>query len=378
MKKSFLELGLNEKIVEGLNKQGITEPTEIQELTTPSILENKDVIGEAHTGSGKTLAFVAPIFNKLNTEKREMQALVLAPTHELVMQIEAQIKLLATNSEIPVTSLTIIGDVNIDKQIKRLKDVKPHIIVGTPGRVIDLIRKKKITAHTLKTIVIDEADNLLDNTSSKTVLEIIKTTMRDRQLLAFSATISKGALEVANSIMKEPETFKTEDKFTLNPNIDHIYVEVDQRDKFETLRKVLAATEPEKAIVFVNNGYEINNVADKLNYHNKATFGVHKKLTKEQRQLALEKFRNGKIKILVSSDVSARGLDIPGVTHIINLDCPENYNEYLHRAGRTARGTNSGTTISLVTPKEINAIKGYERKFKIKINKKIVKGGNLI
>lgn len=307
-----------------------------------------------------------------------MQALVLAPTHELVMQIEAQIKLLATNSEIPVTSLTIIGDVNIDKQIKRLKDVKPHIIVGTPGRVIDLIRKKKITAHTLKTIVIDEADNLLDNTSSKTVLEIIKTTMRDRQLLAFSATISKGALEVANSIMKEPETFKTEDKFTLNPNIEHIYLEVDQRDKFETLRKVLAATEPEKAIVFINNGYEINNVAEKLNYHNKSTFGVHKKLTKEQRQLALEKFRNGKIKILVSSDVSARGLDIPGVTHIINLDCPENYNEYLHRAGRTARGTNTGTTISLVTPKEINAIRGYERKFKIKINKKIVKGGNLL
>lgn len=378
MNKSFNELGLNENIIRGLNKQGITTPTEIQTLTIPSALDNKDVIGEAHTGSGKTLAFLCPLFQKINSEKREMQALILAPTHELVIQIESQIKLLAQNSEIPVTSLTIIGDVNIDKQIKRLKDTKPHIIVGTPGRVIDLIRKKKITAHTLKTIVIDEADNLLDNTSTKTVQDIIKTTMRDRQLMVFSATISKGALDVAKSIMKEANILKSENKVTLNPNIEHIYIEVDQRDKFETLRKILAATEPEKAIVFVNNGYEINNVAEKLNYHNKSTFGVHKKLTKEQRQLALEKFRNGKIKILVSSDVSARGLDIAGITHIINLDCPQNYNEYLHRAGRTARGNNVGTTISLVTPKETNAIKGYERKFKIKINKKIVKGGKLI
>lgn len=378
MNKSFKELGLNENIINGLEKQGITEPTEIQVLTIPSALENKDVIGEAHTGSGKTLAFVCPLFQKVNTEKREMQALILAPTHELVMQIEAQIKLLAENSEMPVTSLTIIGDVNIDKQIKRLRDVKPHIVVGTPGRVIDLIRKKKITAHTLKTIVIDEGDNLLDNTSAKTVQEIIKTTMRDRQLMVFSATISKGTLEVAQSIMKEPEVLKSERETTLNPNIEHIYIEVDQRDKFETLRKLIAATNPEKAIVFLNNGYEINAVTEKLNYHDKATFGVHKRLTKEQRQLALEKFRNGKINILVSSDVSARGLDVPGVTHIINLDCPINYNEYLHRAGRTARGNASGTTISLVTPKEISSIKGYEKKFKIKINKKILKGGNLL
>lgn len=180
--KSFKDLGLDEKIITGLNAQGITNPTEIQELSIPEILADKDVIGEAHTGSGKTLAFVAPIFQKINTEKREMQALILAPTHELVMQTEAQIKLLAKNSGMAITSLTIIGDVNIDKQIKKLKDVKPHIIVGTPGRVLDLMNKKKIASHQIKTIVIDEADNLLANTSSDFVKDIIKKTMRDREL----------------------------------------------------------------------------------------------------------------------------------------------------------------------------------------------------
>ncbi|NLL31382.1 MAG: DEAD/DEAH box helicase, partial [Clostridiales bacterium] len=192
--KSFRELGLNDNIVKGLELQNITEPTEIQALAIPEILENKDVIGEAYTGSGKTLAFLAPIFQKINTKKREMQILIIAPTHELVMQTEAQIKMLAVNSKIPVTSLTLIGDVNIFNQIKKLKEIKPHIIVGTPGRVLDLMNKKKITSHTIKTIVIDEADNLLDNTSSAFVKDIIKKTMRDRELLIFSATINKNTL----------------------------------------------------------------------------------------------------------------------------------------------------------------------------------------
>ncbi|MGL4107204.1 DEAD/DEAH box helicase [Clostridium sp. LP20] len=376
--KSFKELGLNENIIKGLKAQGITEPTEIQALAIPEVLENKDVIGEAHTGSGKTLAFVAPIFQKINTEKREMQALILAPTHELVMQIEAQIKLLATNSTIPATSLSIIGDVNIEKQIKRLKDVKPHIIVGTPGRVLDLMNKKRIAAHTIKTIVIDEADNLLDNTSSDFVKDIIKKTMRDRELLIFSATINENTMATAKDLMKEPVIFKSEAKISLNPNIEHMYIEVDPRDKFETLRKLVAATNPEKAIVFVNKAFDTNLVAEKLNYHNKASFAMHNKLTKEQRQNALESFRTGKINILVSSDISARGLDIQGVTHIINLDFPTHALEYLHRAGRTARGNNSGYAISLVTAKEKAVVRIYEREFKIKIEKKHLSHGELV
>lgn len=376
--KSFSELGLNDNIVKGLELQGITEPTEIQSLTIPEILKNKDVIGESFTGSGKTLAFLAPIFQKINTEKREMQVLIIQPTHELVMQTEAQIKMLAVNSNVPVTSLTLIGDVNIFNQIKKLKEIKPHIIVGTPGRVLDLMNKKKISAHTIKTIVIDEADNLLDNTSSAFVKDIIEKTMKDREILIFSATINKNTLETAKALMKDPVIFKNESNFSLNPVIEHMYIETDPREKSEVLRKLTSAINPQKAVVFVNNVYNIDLVAERLNYHNKNAFAMHNKLTKEQRQNAMEKFRKGQIKILVSSDISARGLDIENVTHIINLDFPSNPLEYLHRAGRTARGKNSGCTISLVTAKEMHLIKKYEKEFKIKIVKKQLKQGQLL
>lgn len=377
--KSFKELGLNEQLIQGLEKQNITSPTKIQELVIPEAIENKDIIGESHTGSGKTLAFLLPLFEKIDTSKREMQALILAPTHELVMQIENQVKLLAKNSEIPVTSLAVMGDVNIDKQIKKLKDIKPHIIVGSTGRVLDLIKKKKkITAHTIKTIVIDEADNLLDNTSSAMVKDVIKTTMRDRQLMVFSATINSKTLATAKELMKEPVIFKNEEKQSLNPNIEHLYIEVDPRDKFETLRKLIAAVNPKKALVFVNKGYEINIIKDKLTFHNKSCFAIHKGISKEQRQNALESFRNGKINILVSSDISARGLDINDITHVINLDFPKSSQEYLHRAGRTARGSHSGQTISLVSNKEKAAIRIYERDFGIKISKKTLFHGKLI
>lgn len=376
--KNFKDLNLNNNIILGLEKQGIYAPTEIQTLTIPEILNNKDVIGEAHTGSGKTLAFLAPLFQKIDANKKDVQVLILAPTRELVMQIERQSKLLAQNSQMPINTVPIIGDVNMEKQIKKLKELKPNIVVGTPGRVLDLIKKKKIKAHTIKTIVLDEGDNLLDNTHSRTIQDIIKTTMRDRQLLIFSATISQKAMPIAKDLMKNPVIFKNNKNASLNPNIEHMYIEVEERDKAEVLRKLIAAVDPDKAIVFINRGFDVEMIADKLNYHHKNAFAMHKRITKEQRQQALEKFRNGKINILVSSDISARGLDIQGVTHIINLDFPVNANEYLHRAGRTARGNANGTTISLVTKKEFPAIRIYEREFNIKINKKQLSYGKLV
>lgn len=366
---SFNNLGLNNNIIEGLDKQGIKIPTEIQALTIPKALENQDIVGRSYTGSGKTLAYLTPIFQKIDTSKREMQAIILAPTHELVMQINAQIKLLATNSTIPVTSLPIIGDVNIDKQIKKLKETKPHIIVGSTGRILDLIKKKKITAHTIKTIVLDEADNLLDNTSSAMVKDLIKKAMRDTQIMLFSATINNTTLDNAKEFLKNPYIVNCAENITLTPNINHIYLEVDNRDKFDTLRKLIAATNPTKALVFVNRSFDINKIKDKLNFHNKASFALHKGISKEQRQNALESFRNGKINILVSSDISARGLDIDGITHVINLDCPTSAKEYLHRAGRTARGNNTGYSISIVNNKEVYKLKSYEKKFKISIKK---------
>ncbi|AGF57119.1 superfamily II DNA/RNA helicase [Clostridium saccharoperbutylacetonicum] len=377
MNNSFSDLNLNSNIVEGLKKQGITVPTAIQSSSIIPAIENKDIIGEAFTGSGKTLAYLIPLFHKIDTTKREMQGIILAPTHELAIQIEDQIKLLAQNSDVPVTSLSIIGDVNINNQIKKLKDIKPHIIVGSTGRILDLIQKKKITAHTIKTIVIDEADNLLDPKRALVTKNIIKTTMRDRQLMIFSASIKAETLETAKTLMKEPLIIKGEDKPQINPNIEHMFIVCERRDKFETLRKLLVAVKPEKAIIFVNDNDDIELTTVKLNYHSKDCFAMTGKISKEDRKLAIESFKNGKIKILVSSDVTARGLDVEGITHVFHLDLPLKLNEYLHRAGRTARGDAHGTSICVTTIKQLSIIKKYEREFNVEFKQKKVFGGIL-
>ena len=378
MNKSFNELNINNSIVVGLEKQNITIPTGIQETAIPFALENKDIIAEAHTGTGKTLAFLIPIFEKINVEKREMQAIILAPTHELVVQIESQIKLLSTNSNINVTSLSIMGESNIEKQIKKLKEVKPHIIVGSPGRILDLIKKKKITAHTIKTIVLDEADNLLSKNKPVIIKDIIKSTMKDRQLMFFSASINKETLNLAKTLVKDVEIIKIENKSEINPKIEHICILGSLRDRFENLRKLLAAEQPQRAIVFVNNNTDLRQINEKLQYHKVKSTAIYGNASKEERQRALDAFRRGKCNVLVSSDLSARGLDIPEVSHIISLDFPVNPDEYLHRAGRTARGDNSGVSVCLITNKDIEILQSYEKAFGIEFTVKKLYGGKLM
>ena len=378
MNKSFNELNINNSIVVGLEKQNITIPTGIQETAIPFALENKDIIAEAHTGTGKTLAFLIPIFEKINVEKREMQAIILAPTHELVVQIESQIKLLSTNSGINVTSLSIMGESNIEKQIKKLKEVKPHIIVGSPGRILDLIKKKKITAHTIKTIVLDEADNLLCKNKPVIIKDIIKSTMKDRQLMFFSASINKETLNLAKTLVKDVEIIKIENKSEINPKIEHICILGSLRDRFENLRKLLAAEQPQRAIVFVNNNTDLRQINEKLQYHKVKSTAIYGNASKEERQRALDAFRRGKCNVLVSSDLSARGLDIPEVSHIISLDFPVNPDEYLHRAGRTARGNNSGVSVCLITNKDIEILQSYEKAFDIEFTVKKLYGGKLM
>lgn len=378
MNKSFNELNINQSIVMALKKQNITTPTGIQETSIPFALENKDIIAEAHTGTGKTLAFLIPIFEKINLEKREMQAIILAPTHELVVQIESQIKLLATNSHMDIKSLSIMGESNIEKQIKKLKEIKPHIIVGSPGRILDLIKKRKITAHTIKTIVLDEADNLLSKNKPTIIKDIIKSTMKDRQLMFFSASINKETLNLAKTLVKEVEIIKIENKSEINPRIEHICILGSLRDRFENLRKLLAAEQPKRAIVFVNNNTELRQINEKLQYHKVKSTAIYGNASKEERQRALDSFRRGKCNVLVSSDLSARGLDIPEVSHIISLDFPVNPNEYLHRAGRTARGDNSGVSVCLITNKDIEILQSYEKAFGIEFTVKKLYGGKLM
>lgn len=371
---SFDKLGLNSNLIEGLKKVNIINPTPIQSKVIPIALEKKDLVGQSQTGSGKTLAYLLPLFQNIDSSKREMQALILAPTHELVMQIDSEIKLLSENSEAGITSTPIIGEVNAKRQIEKLKE-KPHIIVGSVGRVLELISQKKIKAHTIKTIVLDEADNLLAKDKLSTIKNIIKTTLRDRQLMAFSATIHEETLALAKELMKEPEVLRVEDTDTVNENIEHMYFLSDPREKIETLRKLIASINPKRAIVFLNRNEEVDLATVKLKYHHINAEGIYSNTSKEDRKKALEGFRSGKVQLLISSDIAARGLDVKDVTHIFNLNLPSDPKEYLHRSGRTGRAGDFGTSISIISSVELSLIKKYEKNLNIKIQpKKILRG----
>ncbi|MDU1453204.1 MAG: DEAD/DEAH box helicase [Paeniclostridium sordellii] len=377
MNKSY-DINLDFNLSKALQKQGIKSLNKIQSLVFEDINSHKDLIVQAQTGSGKTLAYLLPLFQKIDTSKRETQVLILAPTHELSMQIVNQVKLLSENSGINVTTLPLIGEVNIQKQIKNIKSIKPHIVVGTTGRILDLIQQRKLKVHTVKTIVLDEVDSLIGGKSLKSVKDVIKCTLKDRQLLAFSASADDKCVEILKDLMKDPKIVKTENKVSVNKNINHMYLLGDKRDKFKLLRKSLAAVNPKKAIVFVNDEESIEVINNKLNFHNRNSVCIYGRMTKEDRKNALDKFKSGKANVLVSSDLSARGIDIKDVTHVFNLDFPVSNNEYIHRVGRTARGTNQGDAISIITPKELASVRILSKEFNIKISHKDLYEGKLI
>lgn len=376
--KTFNQLVINEKLIKGLVKQNITEPTKVQSLTIEKIRENKDLLVNSETGSGKTLAYLLPMFEKIDTTMRETQVLVLAPTHELVMQIANQSKLLAENSNMDVTTFAIIGEVNIQKQIKNIKAMKPHIVVGTAGRLLDLIQQKKLRVHDVKTIILDEVDSLVSGKGEGIVEKIIKTTLRDRQLLGFTASLDEKSESFCDYMMKDMEIIKANDQSAINPKINHMYIYGDRREKFTILRKALSSAKAKRAIVFVNDEDSIEVINEKLNYHKYKAVCISGKMSKEDRKNAMTSFRNGKATILVSSDLSARGLDIPDVSHIFNLDFPPSKNEYLHRCGRSARGDKKGSAISIVTNQNLGTIRDYKRQFKINMNAVEIKEGKFV
>ncbi len=372
----FLSLNIDSNIINGLTKMNISKPTDIQIATIPSITEHKDVIGEAITGSGKTLAYLLPIIQKIPTDSKELHAIILAPTHELVVQINQVIKTVVQSSQITTSSATIVGNVNIKRQVDALKN-KPNIIVGTPGRVLELIKMKKVKAHQVKTIVLDEGDKLLSDHYYGPINSIIKTTLRDRQLLLFSASVSDEILFRANEIMTDPEVIKLKNE-RINQDISHYCILSDRRDKMDLLRKLIHAIEPKKAIVFINRNNLIQEVVLKLNHHKIKSAGIFGNASKLDRKKELDQFRKGTANILVASDLAARGLDLENISHVINLDIPENLDEYTHRVGRTGRAGNKGIAISIVTEREIPQLMKIEKKNNISFDVKELSHGKLI
>lgn len=374
MIKSFEQLGIIASLVRGLKNIGIKTPTDIQSQIIPLALDRKNVVGQSATGTGKTLAYILPIIQNIDIDKREVQSIILAPTHELAIQIERQIEEVVKNAGLMIRSASIIGNVNIVRQIEKLKE-KPHIIVGSSGRILELIQKRKISAQTVKTVVLDEADRLLDEKNFDSVNAVIKTTLRDRQLMMFSATMSAASENRIRELMPQPVIVNVKNQVMVPEGIEHMYFVTEQRDKVELLRKLIRNLEVKRALVFVKKSDEIDIITAKLNYHGLKAVGLKGNSLKNDRKEAIESFRRGKIQLLVASDLAARGLDIPGVTHVFNFDLPEEPQVYLHRVGRTGRAGQSGTAISLVTKYEVTAIKKLEKIFKLNITaKNIIKG----
>ncbi|KAB2336039.1 DEAD/DEAH box helicase [Cytobacillus depressus] len=361
-------------IQEVWKKSNFNQPTTIQSKAIPASLEGKDVIAESPTGTGKTLAYLLPVLEKIANDKKSIQTIIIAPSQELVMQILQEIQKWSEGSGIRAASF--IGGANVKRQLEKLKK-HPHIAIGTPGRVLELIKQKKLKMHEVKTVVLDEGDQLLVPEHLETVRSIIKSTLSDRQTVLFSATLPKEIEKLAQELTAEPEIIKVEKDETINAAaVDHIYFHTEQRDKIMMLEKI-SRLESIKALVFVKDIGNLTVLSEKLAYKNIQTSSLHSDLNKMDRQKALKDFRTGQTNMLLATDVAARGLDIKDVTHVVHFDFPRDVKQYVHRSGRTGRFGASGMVISLVTEREERDLKKFARELGARAEKKIMRGGNI-
>ena len=356
--KTFPELGVPSDLVAALAKQQITEPTAIQVAALPLLRGGKDAYLNAETGTGKTLAYLLPLFDRLDVRRAETQVVIVAPTHELAIQIQRQCCDLAQNAGRPVRVLLLIGGTSMERQIDKLKR-KPHLVVGSPGRIRELLALGKLKGHTVRSIVIDEADRLLVAESRPDIDAIVKATPRDRQMIFASATEQpESAAAIA---VLAPEVVMLQTGATpVNPHIEHFYLVCEERDKPDVLRKLLHAIRPGRAMVFVHRNETAEEVAAKLAHHKIPAADLHGAYDKLDRKQAMDDFRSGKVRVLITSDLAARGLDIREITHIFNLDAPSQSKAYLHRVGRTARAGAAGQAVTLMTEAEVRLVHRFE------------------
>jgi len=346
---TFESLAIAPALLSKLAPMGISEPTEIQSAAIPPLLEGKDAILQAQTGTGKTLAYLLPVLSRLDPERSELQAIVIAPTHELCMQIVSVIRELTEGG--PLFAQQLIGGANIRHQIERLKK-KPPIVVGTPGRLAELISSGKLKAQQARMVVIDEVDQLLNATFRNEVIRILKAVPRERQTIFASATIPAEVQDVARRWMNEPMHLKAEGPLKLPTGLTHSYIVVEERDKLDTVRRMLHAYQPKAALAFVNDARKMDELVSKLDFKGLRVAALQGGANKLERSAVLKDFRDGKIQLLLATEVAARGLDIPGLTHVFNFDLPTDGDHYLHRAGRTGRSGTAGTVVSVVTARE--------------------------
>ena len=374
---TFQQLGIASDLIDALKTKNITEPTQIQKDLIPLIKEGKNAVGCSATGTGKTLSYLLPIMEKVDPEEAAAQVVILAPTNELVMQIQREAEALAAASGRSLRTMGIAGSANIARQIDRLK-TKPHIIVASPGRLFELLGKRKVSVFQVKTLVLDEVDRLLDDQLLPSVEKILKAVPKQRQMIFVSATITDGTRKKVAKLCPDITEKTVASTAVLKQQISHSYIVVDHRRRLECVRKLYHALELKRTILFVNRSYDIPMIVEKLNHHKIKTTGLYREMMAADRKKALADFARGTAHILVATDVAARGLDIQDVDCIINLYPPENEKVYLHRAGRTARAGGEGRMILLVTDRDRDLVASYERKLPITLTKALVANGKWI
>ncbi|WP_035404366.1 DEAD/DEAH box helicase [Bacillus sp. SJS] len=366
MNTKFQDLGLSEGTMKAINKMGFEEATPIQAQTIPLGLQGKDIIGQAQTGTGKTAAFGLPLIEKINTEDQNIQAIIIAPTRELAVQVSEELYKLSYYKRARV--LPIYGGQDISRQIRALKKY-PHIIVGTPGRLLDHINRKTLKLETVHTVVLDEADEMLNMGFIEDIESILSNVPENHQTLLFSATMPDPIRRIAERFMKDPELVKVQAKEVTTPNITQYYIDTHEKKKFDVLTRLLDIQSPELAIVFGRTKRRVDELSEALNLRGYTAEGIHGDLSQARRMSALRKFKSGNIDVLVATDVAARGLDISGVTHVYNFDVPQDPESYVHRIGRTGRAGKTGIAMTFITPREMDMLKSIERTTKRKMDK---------
>ncbi|CQR24823.1 DEAD/DEAH box helicase [Streptococcus varani] len=346
----FTEFNLSEDILSTVVTAGFETPSPIQELTIPLALEGKDVIGQAQTGTGKTAAFGLPTLNKIDTNNNRIQALVIAPTRELAVQSQEELFRFGRDKGVKVRS--VYGGSSIDKQIKALRS-GAHVVVGTPGRLLDLIKRKALRLDHVETLILDEADEMLNMGFLEDIEAIISRVPEERQTLLFSATMPEPIKQIGIKFMKDSEHVKIKATELTNVNVEQFFIRVKEGEKFDTMTRLMDVDQPELSIVFGRTKRRVDELTRGLKLRGFRAEGIHGDLDQGKRLRVIRDFKNDHIDILVATDVAARGLDISGVTHVYNYDIPQDPESYVHRIGRTGRAGKSGQSITFVSPNEM-------------------------
>lgn len=361
----FDELSINEKIIKAVTDMGFEEATPIQAQAIPVVLEGKDIVGQAQTGTGKTAAFGIPMLNMIDPKEKAIQAVVLCPTRELAIQVADEIRKLAKYMS-SIKMLPIYGGQDIVKQIRSLK-AGTQIVIGTPGRVMDHMRRHTVKFDNVKMVALDEADEMLNMGFREDIETILAEIPQERQTILFSATMPKPIMDIAKTYQKNAEIIKVVRKELTVANIEQYYYDVRPKQKEEVLSRLLDMYNPALSIIFCNTKRKVDELTENLKNRGYFAEGLHGDLKQQQRDRVMNGFRSGRTEILVATDVAARGIDVDDVDAVFNYDLPQDEEYYVHRIGRTGRAGKTGRSFTFVSGKEVYKLKDIQRYCKTKI-----------